>query len=452
MEKQLTVRQCSVIMFVLIIANKLMMLPSIISFQSANDTWLSFLLSFVVDFVLAIGIVAVICKLDEDIFKFLQRKIGKVCTSLIMFVASLIFTLKIVDIIFETLTMLNEYIYVDFGFLLFFFIILLVIVYFGTREFRSLGRTVEILFTTICGALVISFLISIGTSDFSNILPIMQTGASRIAQNSFYHIFWYCDSFVMLFFAGNVKKEKQMSKKLILSYLATILTALLFVVIFTSVFANTAPMHRTCILDIGENLPRLLTEGRFNWIVYFIFPITPIFAIAIYSYLALNCISYDIEKIVVHKKIVSSVLICINIIVILLLFNGLWNNFYAFASSVMPYVCLVFQVFLPIILIVAVFVSTQKKGNLNAQNPAFLQQSNVPKQSEKSSQQNNATAKKSFSLNNVSNSQNDKQSQNRAFGQQTNSSKQKNVLQNETQSQQKRLSTQKRGGRIWKKR
>lgn len=362
MQKQLTVRQCSVIMFILLIANKLMMLPSIISFQSANDAWLTFLLSFVVDFVLALGIIAMISKLNENIFQFLQRKIGRVCTALLMFVISLIFVLKILDIMFETFTMFNEYIYVDFNPVLYFLIILCVIVYFGTRELRSLGRTIEIIFTTICGALVLSFLISVGTSDITNILPIMQTGPLRIAKNSFSHLFWFCDSFVMLFFVGNVKKEKHTSKKLILSYLATILTTLLFVVIFTGAFANTAPMHRTAILDMGENLPRLLTEGRFNWIIYFIFPITPIFAIAVYSYLALNCLSYDIEKIVVRKKIVASVLICLNVLALLILFGGLWNNFYPFASGVMPYVCLGFQVFLPIALIIASFLPARKKG------------------------------------------------------------------------------------------
>lgn len=362
MKKQLTVRQCSIIMFVLIISNKLMMLPSIISYQSANDAWLSFMLSFVVDFVVALGIIAMMSKTDKNIFQFLEDKIGRVCTALVIFVFSLIFTLKIIDIMFEVFSMFNEYIYVDFSSVLFFVVMLLTIVYFGTREFRSLGRTVEILFTTICGALVLSFLISLGGADFTNLLPFMQTDASKIAQNSFYHIFWFCDSFVLLFFVGNVKKEKGMSKKLILSYVATIFVVLVFVVIFTSIFANIAPMHRTAILDIGENLPRLLTEGRFNWIIYFIFPITPIFAIAIYSYLALNCIGYDIEKLVVRKKTVAAILLVINIITIMVLFHGLWNNFYAFTSSVMPYVCGVVQLLLPIILIVLCFLSGRKKG------------------------------------------------------------------------------------------
>lgn len=367
MEKQLTVRQCCIMMFVLIIANKLMMLPSIISFNSANDAWLTFLISFAVDFAVALAVIAIINKMDETIFKFLQRKIGRVFTAIIFFIISLIFILKIVDIMFQTFTMFNEYIYIDFYPLLFFAVMLGVVIYFSTREFRSLGRTVEILFTILCGALILSLLISVGSADFTNILPFMQTGINKIAQNSFNHIFWYCDSFVLLFFVGNVKKEDKMSKKFILSYIAIIFTVLTFVVIFTCAFANTAPMHRTCILDIGENLPRLLTEGRFNWIIYFIYPITPIFAVAIYSYLARNCLSYCIETVVMRKKIISTILICVNILVILILFNGLWNNFYPFASGIMPYVCCIIQIILPIILLMVCFLSKDKKEVVYAQ-------------------------------------------------------------------------------------
>lgn len=362
MEKQLTVRQCCIIVFVLIIANKLMMLPSIISFNSANDAWLTFLLSFVLDFVIALGIIGIITHSKQTIVEFLKKKLGRIVTSVILAAISFIFILKIVDIMFETYTMFNEYIYVDFSSVLFFAVILLVIVYFGTRELRSLGRTVEILFTTICGALILSFFISVGSADFTNIFPILQTGISRIAQNSFIHIFWYCDSFILLFFVGNVKKEKHITKKFILSYLATILTVIVFVLIFTMAFANTASMHRTCILDIGENIPRLLTEGRFNWIIYFIFPIAPIFAIAVYSYFTVNCISFQIEKFVVRKKLIACILTIANVFGTLFTFKGLWNNFYAFTSSVMPYICTVVQIIFPIILIVAYFLSARKKG------------------------------------------------------------------------------------------
>ena len=362
MQKQLTVRQACIIMFVLLVANKLMLLPSIISFASSSDSWLVFIFSFFVDFVMAMVIVAVMAKLDENIFQFLERKIGRVLTIIIASIIGLIFFMKIADLFMETFIMYNEKIYVDFSLLLYLLVIYCVIIYFGTRELRSLGRTVEILFTLILGGLILSFFISVGSADFSNILPLLETGVGNISRNAFNHIFWFADSFVMLFFVGNIKKEKGMSKKMLLSYLATMVIVVLFVILFISVFSNTASFHKSCILDIGENLPRLLTEGRFNWIVYFIYPITPIFAIAIYSYCAVKCTSYATSRNLLRKKLFAVLFTLLSVSVILILTGFLWAKFYNFSSSIMPYVCVAIEVIFPIILMIMSFVDNKKKA------------------------------------------------------------------------------------------
>lgn len=344
------------------IATKLMMLPSVISYNSLNDAWIVFLGALALDFVVMIGIVALMQKSSETIFDLISRKIGKIVATAIFVILGVFFVFKILDLMFQSFVMLNEKIYIGLDKTNLIIIVSIVVIYFGTREFRSLGRTIEILFTTVCAVLVLSFVISRSGTDATNILPFFGTGMQRISQNLFQHLFWFGDSLIMLFFVGNVKKEKGMSKKLILSYLGSIAVVILFVITFTSVFANTASMHRCCVLDICEILPRLLTEGRFNWIVDFVFPLIPVFAIAIYSYLACNCFAKPIAEFTPHKKLVSVGTVVILMFIFLYMFQATWESFYIFSSSILPYASIVFQILFPIILLVMGFVDKKKEG------------------------------------------------------------------------------------------
>lgn len=362
MQKQITVRQGAILVFIIMIATKLTILPSMISYNSANDTWLIFAFSLLLDFVISIAIIALMQKLDETIFSFIKKKFGKIVAIILFVILGLFFAIKIVDVVLECYIMLNEKIYIQINSLWYLITVGVVIIYFGTRELRSLGRTIEILFTLIVGILILALLISSSDADVTNILPLAGTGIKRLSQNMFTHYAWFGDSLVMLFFVGNIKKEKNMGKKLMLSYLASTVLVLVFVVAFTAVFANTASIHRSCVLDICEILPRLLTEGRFNWIVDFVYPIVPVLAIAVFSYISCNCFSFGIVQITKRKKLASIWLLFVLVACLLVMFRFRWEEFYAFNTTIMPYVSIALQYFLPIILLILCFATRKKEG------------------------------------------------------------------------------------------
>jgi hypothetical protein len=168
---------------------------------------------------------------------------------------------------------------------------------------------------------------------------------------------------MFLFFAGHIKKEKNTTKTLALSYLASILVVTIFVVLFVSIFQNISSMYRACLLDIGEILPRLVSEARFNWIVYCLYPIAPIFAIGIYSQIANTCFCYMAKPLSKKPMLISTIFTVILVFGGLLIFKSTWQNFYLFVVSYMPYVCVGVQFVLPIVLLILAFCSNQKIEN-----------------------------------------------------------------------------------------
>lgn len=362
MEKQLTTKQTAIIMFVLMVASKLIMLPSIISFVSANDTWLVFLLAFCVDFLIGCLIVATICKTDKTFFQILRQKLGGVVAVAIFALLGVFFVLKTTNLMFETYIMFNEKIYIDLSPVLFLAVMLAVVVYFGTRQLRSLGRTLEIVFFLLCMAIALGYFISFSGADFSNILPVGESGFGQLSQNMFRHLFWFGDSFVMLLFVGNVKTDKKTSKIILIYYFVAMLVVLAFVILFVAIFANTAPMHRNCILDVGEDLPRLLTEGRFNWIVDFVYPIAPIFAVGLYGFFAIKCFGGCAKQNNAHTTSASCAICVLGIVLTILSTGFVWGNLYGFVVNYLPYVCILLQYILPVAVFLMVFLSKSGRG------------------------------------------------------------------------------------------
>ena len=78
MQKQLTDRQTGLILIVSILANKLLMLPGIMCFESKNSAYLVFLLSFLIDFLFVMIFLYINQKIDMPIFKFLENRFGKI--------------------------------------------------------------------------------------------------------------------------------------------------------------------------------------------------------------------------------------------------------------------------------------------------------------------------------------------------------------------------------------
>lgn len=360
MEKQLSTRQACILLFISIVIGKIMVLPSMINYISSNDTWIVFLMAFCVDFFFCLLLLPFVTKQEQNFFVAVKNKAGKFVAYLVAILLFVLFGFKAFDLLAQNYFLFEETIYVDINKITFLVLAGVAICYLGTRQLRSLGRTIEILFFLIVASLIISVIIAVPAIKPTNIFPIFHTGFSNLARVALIHGMWFGDFLLMFFFMGNVKIEKNTTKRVVKTYIFSALAVVAIVTIFVCVFNHTASIHRNCIVDMTETLPRLLSEGRFNWIVYFTFPIASLFLMGFYAYCSISSVQFCIKEKIKSNKTVSALLLVAFFAVNFILFLN-FSKYYDFEVSELKYFAMFMNLVFPLAILPVFYAGGQKK-------------------------------------------------------------------------------------------
>lgn len=359
-EQAVTTRQAGIMLFVAMICNKMLSLNSILTFDTKNDTWLVFIVQFAIDFLFSLIFLYFIKTIDKPILQYIKEKFGKVVSTIVAVLVGIMFLFKAIEVMVDTYLFFVHLIYADFDRVVFMVCFLTIIYFFGSRKFRTLGRTAELLFVLIAFSLVLCFLISLNAVDFEKILPLFGTNVHTLGLNIVQHNLWFGDFWIFFFLIGNIKIEKNTTKKLIFSYLISCLVVIIFVVMFICTFGHTASMHRVSSVDITEHAPRLIAQARFNWLAYFTFPISLVLGIGIYANCLNTCVKFCIREKFKSKNTVSILITTALNLAIIIVFRFQYSPFYDFVTKYMFYYVLFVQYVMPIILLFAINVQKRK--------------------------------------------------------------------------------------------
>ena len=365
MTNALTTRQAGLIVFVAMLCNKMLSLNSLIAYGALNDSWIVFLISFVIDFLFVLIFLYFMKKIDKPILVYIKERFGKVTSVTVAILFAILFLFRTTQIAVDIYLFFVQLIYVEINRVVFVICFLTIIFYFGTRKLRSLGRTAELVIFLIVISLGLSFVMSMKAIDFEKLLPIFSHNFLSLGREIVLHNLWFGDFLLFFYFVGNVKMEKNTPKRLIWSYVLSCAIILLFVVIFTSAFGNTASMHRVAVIDVTEFSPRLLAQGRYNWLVYFMFPIVLVLGLGIYSSYVTMSYKFCIRDSVKSKNTISGLLTTASVLALFFVFRFTYSAFYNFVVGGFFYYVLAIQYVLPILLLVMISIDstiTSKKS------------------------------------------------------------------------------------------
>lgn len=350
MTKQLTSRQAGLILVVAIVANKLIMLPSILSFHTFQDAWLAFLMSFAIDFLFCMIFVYFLQKLDKPILQILQQKYGRVVAIIFGLCVAIVFLLKSAEMFGECYLFFDSVMYIEIDKYIFSGCFLALTLYFSSRKFRTVGRTNELMFFLFATAIGFCLFLSIDSTDPSRIFPIGASGFGAISNAVFRHNLWFGDFLLLFLFVGDVQKVKHTNAKILWGYLVGELIVLIFVFLFVGTFGRTAQLHRTAIIDMTEYRPRLASEGRINWVIDLIYPIFALIGLGIYAnagvYALDFCINTRKKTNIVAVLIFSALLLSIAIVL-----RSSQQKLYDFATQYFCYFSFAVQYLMPLVLI-----------------------------------------------------------------------------------------------------
>ena len=351
MQKQLTTRQTGLILFVSILSNKLLMLPGILSFDASNNAWTIFLISFVIDFLFLLLFLYLTNKIDEPIFEYIKKRYGKFVAICFAIPVCATFAFKCVDIFGECYLFFDQVMYVQINQIIFMSCFVFMILYIGSRAWRTIGRTCELLFIIMLVSLSLSLYMSINSVNLSNLLPFFSIQPNSLFSVMFRHNLWFGDFAIMFLLVGNIKVEKDTNKQLMLTYVLGEFVVLLFVVIFIGVFGRTSSIHRMAIIDITENTPRITTEGRLNWVIDLIFPFVNILGLGIFASAGTKSIEFCLPK-SISTNIVSVTIFAGIVVMLALISNISYPNLYDMSSKLACYISAFTQYMLPIFLLI----------------------------------------------------------------------------------------------------
>ncbi|MBR4124286.1 MAG: GerAB/ArcD/ProY family transporter [Clostridia bacterium] len=359
-EQSVTTRQAGMMLFVAMICNKMLSLGSILSFDAKNDAWIIFVLQFGIDFLFSLIFLYFIKTIDKPILQYIKEKFGKVVSIVVAVLVGIIFLFKTTEVMVDTYLFFVHLIYADFDRVVFMACFLTIVYFFGSRQFRSLGRTSELLFALIVFSLAICFLMALKAIDVEKILPLFGTNFYTLGTNTIEHSLWFGDFWIFFFLIGNIKIEQKTTKKLIFSYLISCFVIILFVVMFICAFGHTASMHRVSNVDITEYAPRLIAQARFNWLAYFTFPISLVLGIGIYANCLNTCVKFCVREKFKSKNTISIFITTALVVAICVVFRFQYSPFYNFVTKYLFYYVLLVQYAVPIVLLLMINVRKRK--------------------------------------------------------------------------------------------
>ncbi|MBO7508202.1 MAG: GerAB/ArcD/ProY family transporter, partial [Clostridia bacterium] len=203
MAKSLSSRQAALMLFVVVISSKLLSLNSLISFDMANNTWFVFLVSFVIDFLFSLIFLYFVKKIDVPMFQYLKEKFGKVFTTIISILITVMLVFKTTMIMVDIYLFFVQLIYVEINRFVFISCFVLILFYFGSRKLQCLGRTIELIIWLILLSLALSLLLSFKAINLENLLPLLNVNLLTASKNVVLHNLWFGDFWILFFFVGN---------------------------------------------------------------------------------------------------------------------------------------------------------------------------------------------------------------------------------------------------------
>ena len=305
------VRQICFIYLCLVPVNKLIMLPSYLSESVGELGWFSLFISLAIDILLLWLILFIGEKKKlKTTYSLMEKSYGTITAKFFYMLFAIFFLAKAFFPILEQKVYVENTLYEimpnDITFYPFFF----VSVFVSLGGLKIFGRFADISIWFFASGMLLVFLLSIGSVDLSNLLPLFNKPLYSVINASFRSLLWHMDSLYMVIMLGHFRPEPHYKKKIVLSYLSSSVIVLVFAIFFIGVFGPIAAsqdfsLAQMCILSVT-----VTNIGRFDYIAVFILLFVQIFTIILPIFFSTKCLERTLgtKKALIPCLIVNAIL------------------------------------------------------------------------------------------------------------------------------------------------
>ncbi len=288
MKEKISANQAGLMLALLLFANKIINLPSLLSTFAKGDSIFIVLIYFLIE----IGVIFIFFRLkkqfpEKSFFDILKEKLSIVTAWIVYLSALIYFYTKIFLTFFSGLVYFKTEVYLE-SQEIFFLVTTLVLTFCLVHGgFRALGRSAEFFFIPIIVGLIFCQIISL--SNFKEVAILFDSDAKLFFTGAFRFIFIFGDSIFLFFIMNKIALEKKWQKKIIYKVMFIMFVIISGYSIFFSIFQYTGFMHTNAVSDIITLSYQLFYIGRLDSIAVVVLMVMTIFQIAIYSSVFCEC-------------------------------------------------------------------------------------------------------------------------------------------------------------------
>ena len=354
-DKTMSVWQAGICLFIIIFANKILLLPSLLYSLANIEGMFAYLFSFTLEIGLLTLFIFVKRKYTNISFSQLVReKLGVITLKIFYILLCLFFFCKLILIYNVTYIFFKDLIYKNSDSFLFIICLLPIINYLAYSTPRVLGRTAMVFFPIILIVLIfctVTSLISVNDTPL-----FFQSSAFDVFLATIKHISAFGDAIFLFVFMDKIEYKKGDGKKLYFFAGLAILFVLLIEIAFYFSYTYTSFMHPYAIFETMGNIKDYGGLGRIDAVAVILVIILTYFQMSIY--LKSFTISF---KEIFPKLSINYALITFDflfLIVVYLLIRNLERTI-LYAESVLPYFSLISFVLVTITSVV--FLAMKRK-------------------------------------------------------------------------------------------
>lgn len=344
MKDKISATQTAILASILLCANKILSLPSLLYKYTRSDGFLLLLFMFVFD----IGVLCIFFVLknkyrEESFYQIICQNWGK-------FFAIIIYSLLFVHFLMQllsTFNLTNMYyglqVYHNDQSMIFLFVALTILIVTSAGGLRSLSRTIQFFYIPIIVCLIICLLISF--PNFTKPLIMFTANATSFFTGVFKYSFVFGDLLFLFLIMDKIELEKKDDLKVVKYVILTMVIMATGYFLFYSIFENTAFLHSNAISDMIVLSYEIFDIGRLDIIGAVTVMLISLSQIGVFGYILSSIILTMFPKLTKNYSIFLVVLIfCI----MYGLFINTLDSLVYVITTIMPYIAISLQYFLPL--------------------------------------------------------------------------------------------------------
>jgi len=294
MNNQVKVNQIALILMLIVSGGKYMSLPQTLSQQVGRDAWLVTAILLAAD-LLCLAMLVWAVKLNKSKLSFnqtLNHCVGKVVAKAILIVFAIFMAVRLATLYSGVYELFVATFGIRTNWAGFALPLATLVCFALSKGMQPLARTNQLLSAIIAVSLIAILILPSRQANLSELLPVGQSGAGKIATCALKNGFWFSD-YVFLYFVLDGIHVKKRTFLPILGFFGIGATLTVFMyVLFTGLFGNMAQYTDLAMSKVSQFVVTSAVNGRIDWLFVTIWTLSVFIKISVFTFSLYKCLTY----------------------------------------------------------------------------------------------------------------------------------------------------------------